>query len=420
MTSLLVDRRDRTDVGPKAPRPLVLIATLGGVLAALAPLLVCLAVGVIGWFAADAGIHGEPRDGMRMGALTWLMAHGSGITVQGSAVTVVPLGLSAVCAWSMWRLGHRVGEGVSGHGPDADRISDGERDLTVPMAVSLFFAGYGVTAVIVATLAAGSDTSLSVPRVVLWSLMMTVVVAAPAIAIGSGRAAIWAALVPIGIRQAGATALAILLGFLVASTVVFLISLAFGIGEVATVMGQLHLGVGDGLVYALANVGFIPNAVLFSGSFLLGPGFAVGGGTLVSPGLVVLGALPLFPLLAALPDAGTTAAWVAALVVLPILVAALAAARRQRRHPALGWFEALLRGCGGGILAGIAFTLLASLAGGAVGPGRMRTVAAFIPDVLVHAITAFGIGGALGALGGLALTRWQRRGEQAGALDSAG
>uniref|UniRef100_UPI00286EACB5 cell division protein PerM n=1 Tax=Nocardioides sp. TaxID=35761 RepID=UPI00286EACB5 len=143
MTSLLLDRRDRI-VRPRAQRPLVLIATLGGAAAALAPLLVCAAVGIVGWFAADAGAHGVPRDGMRMGAVAWLMAHGSGISVRGVAVGAVPLGLSAVCAWSMWRLGHRVGDSLSGHGPDADRISDGERDLTVPTAVGMFFVGYVV------------------------------------------------------------------------------------------------------------------------------------------------------------------------------------------------------------------------------------------------------------------------------------
>ena len=39
-------------------------------------------------------------------------------------------------AWAIWRLGHRVGDSVSGHGPDADRIADGERDWTVPIAAA--------------------------------------------------------------------------------------------------------------------------------------------------------------------------------------------------------------------------------------------------------------------------------------------
>lgn len=409
MTSQLLDRRERTSTG-RAQRPLVLIATLGGAAAALAPLLVCVAVGIIGWFAADAGAHGAPRDGMRMGAVAWLMAHGSGITVRGVAVGAVPLGLTVICAWSMWRLGHRVGDALSGHGPDADRISDGERDLTVPLATGLFFIGYALVAVAVATLTASVETTLSVPSVILWSLTMTLAFAGPAIAIGSGRAAIWATFVPAVIRQGAATAIAILTAFLALSTVVFLVSLAFGVGEAATMMSRLHLGVGEGIVYAIANGGFLPNATLFSGSFLLGPGFAIGGNTLVSPGAVVLGPLPLFALLAALPGVGTPGALLSSVVWLPPLVAALATMWWQRRHPALTWLEAALRGCGGGIVAGFAFAVLASVAGGPVGPGRMRFVGPFVPEVLVAAITAFGLGGLLGAL---VMAWYHRRGSVA-------
>ena len=178
-------------------------------------------------------------------------------------------------------------------------------------------------------------------------------------------------------------------------------------------MSQLHLSAGDAVVYSLVNVGLAPNAVLFSGSFLLGPVFAVGGGTMVSPGLVVLGPLPLLPLLAALPGAGATAGWVASLVAAPPVVAALATAWWQRRRPTLRWDHGALRGCGGGIVAGVAFAALASVAGGVAGPGRMQHVGPFVPDVLVHAITAFGIGG---LVGGLVMTWWQRR----HALESAG
>ena len=50
--------------------------------------------------------------------------------------------------------------------------------------------------------------------------------------------------------------------------------------------------------------------------------------------------------------------------------------------------------------------MLAALAGGAVGPGRMRDVAPLAGEVMVHAIASFGLGG---LLGGLAMTWWQRR-----------
>ena len=126
---------------PPAPRTAGLVATLGGAAAAAATLLVCLAFGVVGWFLADAGAHGTPRDGLRVGALGWLLAHGSGIHVSGVALTVVPLGMTALCAWTIWRVGHRVGDAISGHGPDADRVADGERDWTVAIATTAFTAG---------------------------------------------------------------------------------------------------------------------------------------------------------------------------------------------------------------------------------------------------------------------------------------
>ena len=85
---------------------------------------------------------------------------------------------------------------------------------------------------------------------------------------------------------------------------------------------------------------------------------------------------------------------------------AVAAARTQRRLPTLRWDEGALRGCAGGVAAGVLFGLVAALSGGAVGPGRMREVGPFAFDVLVHALTSFGVGG---LVGGLAMTWWLRR-----------
>ncbi len=415
MTSLLT-RPDSPRTDAARHRPLVLVATLGGALAALGPLVVLLAVGVIGWFVTDAGVHGAPRDGMRMGALAWLAGHGSGVTVLGARITIVPLGITAVSAWSMWRLGHRVGDAVSGHGPDADRISDGERDLTVPTAIATFFAGYAVVAVVVATLAAGSTADPSVPRVLAWTIAMTALVAAPAIAVGSGRAAIWAAFLPATVRAGAAVARAVLSTFLIVSALVFLVALAVSFDDAATLTSQLHPSPGEVGLYAWVNAAFAPNAALFAGSYLLGPGFAVGGATLVSPAAVVLGPLPLVPLVAALPAVGTPAGWIGGLMLLPPLAAAVAAFRTLRSRP-LAWDQVALAGCGGGLVAGLGFALLASLSGGAAGPGRMRFVGPFTRDVLVHGVPACGIGALLGA-GVVALLVWRSARARADAISS--
>src|SRR6478672_3704701 len=386
-------------------RPLALIAVLGGAAAAASTLLVCLAVGVVGWFLTDAGAHGTSRGGLRVGALGWLLAHGSGLSVEGVAISAVPLGVTFLCAWAIWRIGHRVGDSVSGHGPDADGIADGERDWTVPVAWCFFTLGYLAVALVTASLATATTVGASRGRVVEWVVLLCATFGLPAIAIGSGRAAIWTAYLPGTVRGAAAACRRILVTWLALATLCFLGALVVDLGAAANVMSRLHTDAGDASLLVLLSAVLVPNAAAFSGSYLLGPGFAVGTHTLVSPTLVVLGPLPMFPLLAALPDDGPTPAWTAAAVGLPVVVA-YAAVQAQRRTPTLRWDEGAVRGCAGGVAAGVVFGILAAVSGGAVGPGRMQHVGTASFDVLVHAITAFGVGG---LIGGLAITWWQRR-----------
>jgi len=413
MTALLPDRETRSaaEVGHdlRHRRPLVLLAGLAGVLAAAATLMVCLAVGVTGWFLTDAGSHGAPRDGLRSGALAWLMAHGSGVRVEGVLVTVMPLGITLVCAWVVWRTAYRLGDSVSGHGPDADRIADGERDWTVPVAALFFLVGYVVVGVVTESLAATPETRPALAHVVLWSVLMCGVLGAPAIAAGSGRAAIWGSFLPSTLLASGAACRSVLTTWLWVALAFFVGALVLDTGTALNLVSQLGTNGPATVLLALVSVLLAPNAVLFTGSYLLGPGFAVGVGTVVSPAEVTVGALPVFPMLAALPDSGPTPAWTAWLVLVPPVVAGIGVARAQRRRPTLRYEEGALHGCAGGMLAGLAFALLTSLAGGRVGPGRMTEVGPEVFPVLLHAVTAFGIGG---LIGGLAITWWQRRGAE--------
>jgi len=391
---------------PRHRRPLVLVAALGGVVAAGALLVVCLGVAVTGWFLTDAASHGAPRDALRTGALGWLMGHGSGIRIQGTAVTAVPLLLTLLAAWSCWRVGHRVGSSVSGHGPDADQIADGERDWTVPVAVACFALGYVAITLVAASLAGTPQTALSTSSAVGWSVFLTIAVGGPAIAVGSGRAAIWTAMLPGNLRATAASCRAVLRSVLLASLVTFVVALSVDIATAINVLSELRLATGELVVFVVLSLLVLPNATLFSASYLLGPGFTVGAQTLVSPTVVVTGALPAFPLLAALPDSGPVPSWTVWLLAVPPLAAALGAALAQRRRPTVRWEEGALRGCAGGVVAGLLLGWLATLAGGAVGPGRMRFVETLASDVLVHAITSLGIGG---LVGGLLMTWWQRR-----------
>ncbi|WP_028473366.1 DUF6350 family protein [Nocardioides alkalitolerans] len=390
----------------RASRGLVLVASVGGVVAALATLTVALAVGVVGWFLTDAGAHGTPSDALEVGALGWLVGHGSGVTIRGTAVTMVPLGLTLVQAVVCWRLGQRVGEALAPHGPDAAGIADGERDWTVPAGVGLFAAGYVVVAVLVGVLASPPDGDTSLPAIVLGSLALAGGVGGTAIAISSGRAAGWVARLPEEVRDTVAAATGIVLVTAALSALLAAVGLAVAFPEIASVLSQLQTGPGTAVLIIALCLLLVPNVVVLAASYGLGPGFVFGTGTVVSPALVVLGPLPLFPVVAGTP---TTAApgWLsAALGVVPFLLAGAVVAQVQRGRPTTRFDVGLVRGGAAGVLAGGVVGLAAWLAGGAVGPGRMADVGPFVGDVTVHAVVAFATGG---MVGGLLATVSQRR-----------
>lgn len=390
-------------------RPLALLAAGGGAAAALLTMLLTGSLGVIGWFLTDSGSHGTAGDGLRAGAQAWLVGLGSGVHVQGVALTLVPLGVTVLSAVTIARLGHRVGEACSGHGPDADALADGERDWTVPVAAGLFTVGYLVVAVITASTAsrfAGTDLGFDVARIVLLGLLLCLGVGGTAIAVGSGRAAVWAAAAPPALRASALVARSVLRTWLLVALLAFVAAFALDVRTAANIMSQLHTGPGDVVLMLGLGAAVLPNAVLFSSAYLLGPGFTVGTGTLVAPSGVVLGPLPMLPIFAALPDVGTPPAWVAGLLGVPALVAFVATLRALRHVPLARYEEGAVRGLGGGLLAALALGVLTAFAGGAIGPGRMRDVAPHVGDALLHAIVSFGLAG---LLAGLIATWWQRR-----------
>ena len=403
MTDLL-DPRDvrlpsRTPSGDPPLRPLALGAALAGVVASGAVLVGCMALGLVGWFASDAGAHGDTRDAIRVGADGWLVAHGAQLHLATGSVSVtvtaVPLGLTLLCLY----VAHRLGLWAA-------RTSAVEDTGDLLRGVVVMSGLYGVVALVTAVLAATETAESSLLRAFVGGFLVALVGGGSGILAGSGDVLDWRSRVPETARAVLKGAIAATLLLVAFSAVLLAVALLLDLGSAANVLSRLHADASGGLLYTALVAAVAPNAVLLSGAYLLGPGFAVGTGTLVSPSAVVLGPVPAFPLLAALPAEGSPPGWASALVAAPVVAGAMAAVLVVRRFPAYGFETGAMRGLGSGALGGVVVTVLVAISGGAVGPGRMADIGADLLPTLVAATVAMGIGG---LVGGVVTTWWVRR-----------
>lgn len=121
------------------------------------------------------------------------------------------------------------------------------------------------------------------------------------------------------------------------------------------------------------QVGWAPTVLVWAVSWLLGPGFGVGAGSVFSPNQVVAGAVPSVPLLGLLPTAGVGS--VGRYLPVVVVVAAMVVAWRCRaalRELSPGGAVGAAVAAAVTIAAGVFLACLA--ASGPVGPGRMTQV----------------------------------------------
>ena len=404
MTDLLDPPGTRASRGPAtgavALRPLAVGAAVAGVAAAGLVLLGCMAVGLLGWFASDVGSHGNTRDAIRVGTDGLLLAQGAHLHVATSGVdatvTAVPLGLTLLCLY----VAHRFGRWAA----QTSAVEDGR---TLLLGTVVMSGVYGVIALVCAVLASTATVEPGLLSSFGGALLVALVGGGTGLVRGSGDTLDWRSHVPETVRAVLVGALAATLLLVVAGAALLTVALLLDLGAAANVLSRLHADVWGGLLYTGLVAALAPNAVLLCGSYLLGPGFVVGTGTLVSPAIVTLGPVPAFPLLAALPSEGIQPPWLSALVAAPVVAVVLGTVLMLHRHPVLTYEAGALRGLGAGVGGGLLSTGLIALAGGAVGPGRMADIGALLLPTLVSATVAMGIGG---LVGGVAATWWARRG----------
>lgn len=393
-----VSGRPRPDSVPpgSSVRPLSTAAAMAGAVAPLATLVVCLALALIGWFLADAGAHGDTTDALRAGADAWLLGHGAHLVLAGLPIGIVPLAITMLLVIG----GFRGGLWAARTGGE---ISD---DRALGVGVVTFAGAYVVVAVLVCVLASQAGATPGLGRTVLGALLIAVLAGGLGLAIGTGRYDAWSSLAPSWAREVVVAAVTGALVLFAAGAALVAVSLLFSFNEASAVLTSLDLSPGDVLTYTVVTALVAPNLALLGSAYLLGPGFAVGTGTVVSPTSVSLGAIPAFPVLAALPEEGPTPGWLVVVFAVPVLAAAYGVASTGSTDTELAYDLAAIRGAAAGLGAGILITVAIALAGGPLGTGRLTEIGASSAEVLVFATGTMSVGG---LLGGLARAWAQRR-----------
>ncbi len=190
---------------------------------------------------------------------------------------------------------------------------------------------------------------------------------------------------------------------IVASSLVTTTALMLGYGQVIALYESVQAGVLGGIALTAAQLALLPTLVIWAASWLVGPGFAVGAGSTVSPIATTLGPLPSVPVLGALPSEPSPLGFM--ILIVPVLAAFIAGlAVRPRLVAALDGEPPRWWGLGtaalAAVVAGLAMGFLAFVATGAAGPGRLAEVGPDPVTVGLWMLVETLIGASLGLLAG--------------------
>jgi hypothetical protein len=386
---------------------------LAALTAAASGFAVLVLITLVGWITAPhVGVGSGLPGVLRSAGLLWLVAHHVEITVRGvGRVGLLPLGLVLLPGALIERAGRWLTH--EGHVRRLRHVWHAALAIAFPYA--LFTAAVAV----------GSRTPVAAPS--LWqAVVVGFLIAFVAGGFGAARGlAPWRKLVglmpprsrSIVLGMVASLAMVASAGALLSAT-----SLALHLHAYQAAVNSLDPGIFGSVLLLLAEVSYLPNAIIWSVAYMLGPGFAFGVGTAVSPNGSALGALPAFPMLAGLPVGSGAAfpAWLGFFVlVTPYLAGVLAGVMTVRIAPTPFLETAPLWGLLTGSLTGLVIGVLAKFSGGPLGAGRLGSVGPAAAEVGVVSVLEIGVTAAVvaGLANWLILRHHMKR--LAGAADTA-
>jgi len=400
---------------PAGQRPLAVTGGIAACAAAASGLAVLTTLAAVGWITAPhVGIGSGLGGVLRTAGLLWLVAHHVGFSIHGvGRIGMLPLGLVFLPGALLAMAGRWV---VRTGGVTRLRHVG-----YVAIALALPYA------LLAGAIAVASRTPVAAPS--LWQAVTAAfLLAVVAGGLGAARGlAPWsrlAALMPARPRSIVMGMLACIAVLTAAGAVLAGGSLAMHLPEVRAASVALAPGMGGAALLLLAQLAYVPNAIVWAVAYTLGPGFAFGTGTVVAPTGSALGAVPVFPMLAALPGGERPAGpvWLpVVMLAVPYLAGVFGGIVTVRTAPTPMLEAAPLWGFAAGTAAGLLAGLTAAFSGGPLGNGRLAAVGPSGLQVGLVAVLEIGVTAALAAGGAnwLILYRAARRARRKASLDTA-
>lgn len=385
------------------PRPITYLYSAVDAFVAAAVGLGVPLVAVVAVQLATAGFGSDFLAGFQYAAAIWALSLGgfvgatidpsSGLLPAGSeavafTLRVMPLGLTLITVWLARVTGVRIRAG-------SDVIWPG-----------LFFttAVFGACAAGVSVAASGRGIDIGVWQT---SIVGAVIFLASAFVGAKGwqvapiESAVSAleergrAMLAQGLRAAGI----MVGGVLGAGAVLLVIAVVVGLASILALFQSLPLDVTSAIVVGLSQLVVAVNGVVWSAAWMLGTGFAIGTGSQVTPSETLVGPMPVLPLFGAIPASPPLLA--ISVIAVPVLIGLVAMVGVRMHAPAGGargvWSRVSIALVAAGVAA-VAIGVLALVAGGSAGPGRLADVG---PFPLLTGASAFGtlaLGALVGAL----------------------
>ena len=289
----------------RAPVAIAAAATTGwAALVSLSPVLMVVLLAHV----ASGGTEPTGRV-IQVGLAGWLLVHGVPLRTSVGTFGLVPLALTAFAAWRVVRAGVHTTRAVGGRKRRSLRI--------VPRVAVSVGVAYGLLGLLIGLFAGFPGLEVDAVRAGLTLAAFGCVAGGIGALRETNGYARLVRLTPPVVRDATRTGVVAALVMLAAGATAAGVSLALSGGAASKVLAAYHAGVAGQIGLTLLCTAYAPNVAVWAASYLVGPGFALGAGTVVSAGQVRLGPVPALPVLAGVP-ARPAAEWLGLLLAVPL------------------------------------------------------------------------------------------------------